>query len=169
MDIDGMRKFYGRRIDGLFGAAGRPVVVAFREKHGDGRYACLDRGELEAVCLEKLWERYHMGYYGNADDEGDPPAPPPIPKADIPAMPEGLTRSAAAQEWRQHEASLSRRRAEAEELEAVTAALRGRDGTLAFAVLQSRGDAEYEGFDVEPGAEIGGPPAGDLLSTKDWA
>ena len=63
MDLDRIREFYGKRIDRLFEEPGRPVTVVFREKHGDDQSACLNRDELERVCLTKLWSRYHIDYF----------------------------------------------------------------------------------------------------------
>ncbi len=169
MDLDRMREYHGRRIDRLFGETpGRPVVVVFREKHADDRSACLDRAELEQVCLKKLWERYHMGHYcdfGDPDPDSEPMRPP-IPKADVYAMQDGETRSGATEDWRQYDAAVSNRRESAELLETVKAALSGRDGTIAFAMLQACNCGEYEGFEIESARSADGPPAGDLLGVK---
>lgn len=161
-----MQEFYGKRIDRLFTEPGRPVFVVFREKHEYNKSICLNRDELERVCLTKLWNNYHMDYYW-ADSK---PTIPPIPKDEIDAMPDGETKSGALEEWASFSHRCDSHERSTEQLEVVETALRDRDGTLAFAVLQIRGDAEheYEGFDVGP-TMIEDPPAGDLLSVKpEW-
>lgn len=168
MDLDRMREFHGRRIDRLFGEEpGRPVIVVFREKHADDTTACLDRDELERVCLNKLWERYHTGHYCDFGDTDPEPSRPPIPKDEVGALPDGETKRGATEDWRRYEASLSHRRESAKLLGTVEAALRGRDGTIAFAVLRRGG--EYEGFEVGSARKAAAPPDGDLLDVKpDW-
>ncbi len=169
MNLDRVREFNGKRIGRLFGEPGRPVVVVFREKHADDKYACLDRDELERVCLKKLWERYHTGHYCDFGDPNPEPVPPPIPKDEVFALPDGETKRGATEDWRSYAAAVSGRSESAELLGMVEAALRGRDGTIAFAVLQSCRCGEYEGFEVESARNAEDTPAGDLLSVKpDW-
>lgn len=165
MDLDLDRMFYGKQIDRLFEESGRPVVVVFREKHADDQSACLNRDELERVCLTKLWIRYHMGYFCVSPK----PRLPPLSKDVVNAMRDGETKKGATDEWAYYVRECARHEDEIEQLKTIEAALRARDGTLAFSVLQSRSDGEYEGFDVEPARKIDDAPAGDLLSVKpDW-
>ena len=161
MELDRIREFYDKQIDRLFEEPGRPVVVVFRERHGDDQSVCLNRDELDRVCLAKLWARYHGGYF----DVSPIPALPPISKDVVDAMRDGETKKGATDEWayyvrecRSHDDAIG-------QLETVTAALRDRDGTLAFAALQVRDIGEFE-----PATKIWDPPAGDLLSVKpNWA
>ena len=165
MDLDRIREFYGKRIDRLFEEPGRPVTVVFREKHGDDQSACLNRDELERVCLTKLWSRYHIDYF----DVGLKPTPPPIPKDAVDAMIDGGIKRCAVDEWACYDREHGQHEDAIKQLEMVKAALRDRDGTLAFAVLQARDNGEYESFDVEPATKIWDAPTGDLLSVKpDW-
>lgn len=169
MDIDThWRKRIGERIDKLFELSPthrskrRPVIVVFREKHADAKFACLDRGDLERVCLSVLWDRFHAGYY-----EVDPePAPPPISREEVDAMPDGGIKTAAIEEWKQYDRERSWHRETAERMELVAAALRERDGAAAFAVLEACSGGEYEGFEAEPAQKIEDPPRVDLLSVK---
>jgi len=167
MDIDRIRNV-GERIDKLFELSPphrskrRPVIVVFREKHADAKFACLDRSELERVCLSALWDRFHMGYY-----EVDPePVVPAISREDVDAMPDGGIKTAATEEWKQYDRARSWHRETTERMELVAAALRHRDGTTAFAVLEACSGGEYEGFEVEPAQKIEDPPRVDLLSVK---
>lgn len=163
-----MRKYINKQIDKLF-EHGRPVIIVFREKHSDIIFACLNRNELEDVCLGKLWERYHMGYYCDFGDNSQPPNPPPISKNDIEAMSDGITKNAAIQEWEHYEAAIAWGKKENEQLKLVETSLRDKDGITAFAILRNCRDGEYEGFEVESATAIENPPEVDLLNVKpDW-
>lgn len=163
-----MRKYISRQIDKLF-ELGRPVIIVFREKHSDIKFACLNRNELEHICLDKLWERYHMGYYCDFGDDSQPPNPPPVSKDFIETLPDGVIKDAAVQEWKSYEAKISWSKEENEQLKLVETSLRERDGTTAFAILRDHEDGEYEGFEVELATEIENPPKVDLLKVKpDW-
>lgn len=164
VSIEKMTERFGRWINKLFEPL-RPVLVVFKEKHGDTRFVCSDRGELESVCLAKLWERYHMGYY----EASRKPPQPPIPKDEVDAMPDGGTKRGAVDEWMCYERACGQHKRTAKRLEMIEAALRSRDGVVAIAVLQCADGQEYEGFEVESAPEIEGPPEIDLLSVKpDW-
>lgn len=154
-------EYYNKLIDSLF-ESGRPVIVVFREKHGDHLLACLDRCELEQVCLYALWERYHLGYF----IVNSKPTLPPIPKDKIDAMPDGETKSGAVEEWKCYDRECSWHKDASRQLETVETALRDRDGTSAFAVLRARSDREYEYFGFEIGEKVDGPPEVDLLNIE---
>ena len=161
-----MNKLINKRIDRLFESK-RPVIIVFREKHADVKFACLNRNELECVCLSTLWERYHMGYYCDfGDTDSHTPNMPPISKSDINTMPSGITKNAANQEWEHYEAELSAQKETTHQLKLIETALRERDGTIAFAILKNHSGGEYEGFEVESSNKIENLPQTDLLNIK---
>lgn len=167
-ELDQMRKHIGEQINKLFKHK-RPVIIVFREKHEHAKFACLNRNELELVCLEKLWKRYHMGYYCDFDDNSQPPNLPPISKIDIKTMPDGITKDAAIQEWEHYESAISWDKKTNERLKLVKTSLHERDGVIAFSILRECRDNEYEGLDIEPAIKIENLSRIDLLTEKpDW-
>lgn len=137
------REGYIKRLGRLVGP---DVVLVFQEKHGDRKFKVPTVESLYKVALKVLADR--MEYDIVEPDDSDRPNIG-FTKEDLTngKFPEGSLILAAAQKvWKDAQSQDSEYQIAAQQLKDATKALKEKDGALAFSVLESRNDWEYEGF-----------------------
>ena len=111
-------------------------ILVVNEKHGTRYFDVTTEDRLAKVALYLLKSRFDAGWY---------PEPEPIPpldftEADIEKMPKSM--------WVEARARLSRHkhvlRQHREDYDEIKQAIDNKDGKLAFSILQSHDDYEYE-------------------------
>lgn len=126
-----------------------PMLLVFKEKHGDRYYHVVDDKMLLAVALKILTERFEEGYwYGEPSDLPDPPKAPDFTKEQVEAMPESL-RPAAYKKLHDYAVAMRQYNEEVDDYRRIEKAVREKDGREAWQALNDRSDAEYEGFNLE--------------------
>jgi hypothetical protein len=129
-----------------------PMLLVFKEKHGDRHYHTPNDKTLFRVALAVLTERWEEGcwYYG-PDEEA--PVAPDVEEKDIPTLPRSLQIEATAKIRDYH-----RQKSEWDDLtreyEDIQVAVKTEDGRLAWRILRDRSSAEYEGVRLERYDEV---------------
>lgn len=121
------------------------AVLVLREKH-DNRYFHIPSDEvLFEIALQIVKERKapDMGYYYPPTK----PDPCDLTEEGIKALPESLKKD-ATRKWNEHVRETRAYNADLAEWESLLKALKEKDGRVAWNFIQSRGSAEYEGYEL---------------------
>ena len=121
----------------------RPSVLVCDEKHGNRYLPAKDDAEMFRSALKVLGERLKDGYWYTKPD-GKAPEKPDVDESEIGNLPVSL-QATDRQLWKRYEAAIDARKEELAEYAAIERAVSERDGELAWRILRSRRDYQYEG------------------------
>jgi hypothetical protein len=138
------------------------VICTFKGKYSSENFTCLHPDELKDVALYILWRRWHSGNYFSDPSK---PVAPSIPEDQVFSMPNDSIKEAAVMAWQNYRSEIRHYEQCVFDNARVEYALQNREGLLAYIILVSRSDYEYEYMDVYRLDKFN-IPDGDLLNTK---
>jgi hypothetical protein len=122
-----------------------PVIVIFKEKHGDRYFIANNQEELGKICLQVLTERFDDGYWYYK--------PEPLGEDDkIIDIPEDLPEDVKGDIERRNGAMRNKIRSHkyaVHDYKLIEKAYQDRDPKAAYHVLQNRSAYEYEEMAIE--------------------
>ena len=124
-----------------------PMLLVFKEKHGERYFNVPNDDALFAACLKVVTERLKDGYWYNEPD-GVVPQAPDFTKDQVASMPESM-RSDAYKKLRAYDQALSSFNEEIADHAKIKKAVDEKNGRLAWGIIRDRGRYEYEGYDLE--------------------
>ena len=135
-----------RRDTGARAIVEEPMLLIFNEKHGNRYFEIANDEALFKAALKIVTERLKAGYWYEK--------PRACPKAldytlaEIVSMPKSL-QPQAEKALRVYEGELAAHNDEVEEYTKIERAVAEKNGRIAYEILRSREDAEYEGFELK--------------------
>lgn len=150
MSVIPSQKYFDRVLDPKRLSQG--VALVFHEKHDDRRFNVKCQDDVFKVCLKIVKERFEDGWYS-----GEASAVPTYPVDAVEKIIADLKVKGAqsheydyltkqVQSWRY---SVKNVVEENKFLEQVKEAIKEKSGKLAYLILESRQDGEYEGFELD--------------------
>jgi hypothetical protein len=130
-----------------------PMLLIFKEKHGDRYFHVPNDKTLFRVALYVLTERYKQGYWYPKPSDQDKPTPPDINEAGIAKLPQSL-QGTAKKNLQEYKRALAEYTDLVSEYEGIKKTVDTENGRAAWILLRNRRDAEYEGFDLETYEEV---------------
>jgi hypothetical protein len=147
MDIICMHKFLEKRLEQI---TKTPHVMVTHEKHGIRIWDASSCESIFKSCLDLLEERAETGWVSKPDEQYIQRYKPDLTKDQADALPEGTIKLEALKQIKTYSVKKKRLRQEKEEWDEIQKALKNEDGALAFMILDTRRDHEYENFTFEP-------------------
>jgi len=126
----------------------QPMLLVFKEKHGERYFYIPDDKALFAVALKIVSERFEEGYWYPEPGVEDKPAAPDYTKEQIATLPESMQKTATAT-LAAYERSLREYNGLVDEFKRIEKAVEEKDGQAAWQIIRERQRAEYEGYDLE--------------------
>jgi 5-hydroxyisourate hydrolase-like protein (transthyretin family) len=130
-----------------------PVILKFKEKHGDRHYVPKTPDEVYRIFLEVLEDRNDQGWYSWYKDMKNDTPKPKYTRSEVNGLPESMekvkpTLIKEIENWEAAEKVTK----EFHELGAkIAKAIADKDGRLAYEIIENNREGEYEGFEfIEP-------------------
>ena len=126
-------------------------IIVFDEKHGDRYFDASTAAKLQAVALKILTERLKSGYWYFKPEpfKEDPEKEIEKLTKDSEQITDSFLRNAAEERIGRLHKGLDAYKRDTRMWEEIQKAVKEKDGNLAYQLLNSRRNYEYEGFDLE--------------------
>jgi hypothetical protein len=136
-----------------------PVIMTVHGDDFDNTYFCATEQDFHNACLEELASRVNVGYIYAPDE----PKEKPLSVEELKQLPDNEAvlktiqdqQTKVVQRWDEYEE-------EQEQVNLIATALRESDGELAWRILQSRNDYEYEYTDLQRVRPVTGPSQSEV-------
>ena len=123
-------------------------VLIAKEKHGTRYMDASTKDAFLANALKLMKERIGHGWYYELEP-GEGPKVPELTQDQVDALPDGEIKDTAKAQWKRYRRQLRDRAEDDNFAVKVRKALADEDGELAWDVLRTRSDAEYEYVSLE--------------------
>lgn len=124
----------------------QPMLLVFKEKHGERYFYIPDDAALFGACLKVVTERLEQDWYPEPD--GVVPKAPDFTREQIATLPESM-RAEATAKLRAYDRDVEAFNEELADFAKIKKAVDEKNGRLAWGIIRDRARAEYEGYDLE--------------------